>query len=174
MNIEAHFGGNYGLGDLLGLVSTRPDSAGGDRTGPDVLWRYPEASEGVALELKTDKKVMAKYTKKEDIGQFQDHVNYLRKNHPKEEFRQRIVGPRLAVAEECNPPVELRISEVAQFRQLAVRLGSLYEFLNAAGGTEQRAVTVERWLKQLGLQWPRVIDALEAELATDLQSLPPD
>ncbi len=162
------------LGDLLGLVSTRPDSAGGDRTGPDVLWRYPEASEGVALELKTDKKARAKYTKKEDIGQFHDHVNYLRKNHPNEEFRLRIVGPRLAVAEECNPPVELRISEVAQFQQLAVRLGSLYEFLIAAGGTEQSAVTAERWLEQLGLQWPRVIDALEAELATDLQSLPPD
>lgn len=162
------------LGEMLGFESTRPDTAKVDGTGPDVLWRNPEAKEGVALELKTDKKPGSKYTKKEDIGQFQDHVNYLGKKHPKEQFRLRIVGPRLGVSAESNPPEGLRVSEVEQFRGVAQRAETLYQLLVDSEGDETAAVTAERWLNHFGLDWPNVIDALESDLATDLQGLPPD
>ncbi|MGB7160107.1 MAG: DEAD/DEAH box helicase family protein [Tepidisphaeraceae bacterium] len=162
------------LGELLGMVSTRPDTASEDGTGPDVLWRYPEKSEGAALELKTDKKAVSKYTKKEDIGQFQDHVNYLAKKHPDEDFRLRIVGPRVPVSPESNPPDDLRISEVEQFQGVAQRTETFYQLLVNSDGNESTAVTAERWLNHFGLDWPNVVDSLESDLATDLQSLPPD
>lgn len=162
------------LGELLGLSSTRPDTPSEDKTGPDVLWRYPEKAEGVALELKTDKKPGSKYTKKEDIGQFQDHVNYLGRKYPEEEFRLRIVGPSLPVSTESNPPEDLRITEVDQFRTLAERTETFYQLLLTSDGQEATAVTAERWLGHFGLDWPNVIDALASNLASDLQALPPD
>lgn len=160
------------LGELLGFVSTRPDTD--DDTGPDVLWRYPETAQGVALELKTDKKPKSLYTKKDDIGQFQDHVNYLAGKYSKEQFKRRIVGPRLPVSPESNPPEGLRVVEVEHFNLLAQRTEGLYRVLTDTEGTEPTAVTAQRWLDQWGLGWPNVIDALPSDLATDLQALTPD
>jgi hypothetical protein len=162
------------LGELLGLISTRPDTAKEDGTGPDVLWRYPERREGAALEAKTDKKPGSMYTKKDDIGQFQDHALYLQKKHPKEQFRLRIVGPRLAVSPESHPPAGLRVTAVEQFHHLAERAETFYQLMVDSEGKEKTAVTVERWLSHFGLEWPSVVDALESDLATDLQGIEPD
>ena len=70
------------LGMVIGLESSRPERQSG--SGPDVLWRYPTAHAGAALEAKTDKKATSQYTKKDDVGQFHDHIQWLQKNHPKE------------------------------------------------------------------------------------------
>lgn len=160
------------LGVFLGFASTRPEQE--DGTGPDVLWRCPEIGRGVALELKTDKKSTSQYTKKDDIGQFQDHVNYLAKKYQKELFKLRIVGPRIAVSPESNPPATLAVLEVQELQALAARVADMYRLLLSAEGTEDTATMAQRWLDQWGLGWPVVIEALPAVLATDLQSLPPD
>ena len=165
------------MGELLGLLSTRPESAKEFGTGPDVLWRCPEIStiaSGAAIELKTDKKPKSMYTKKDDIGQFQDHVNFLTTRFPKEKFLLRIAGPRLQVSPESHPPLALRIVEVEQFQNVADRAKIVFECLMGSDGSESIATTAERWLVRCGLNWPNVILSLESDLATDLQSLTPD
>jgi len=157
------------LGDLLGLETRRPDTAAEAGTGPDVIWRHAEMKTGVVLELKTDKKANSMYTKKDDIGQFQDHVNFIAKEYPKEKFRLRIVGPRIPVSEQCNPPDDLRITEVEQFHALADRVETFYQVIIEGIG-ETKAVIAQRWMDHFGMTWPHVIDALESDLASDLQS----
>jgi hypothetical protein len=165
------------LGDLLGLESTRPDHT--DHTGPDVVWRFPgtvakNAMQGAALELKTDKKPGGKYRKKDDIGQFEDHINYIKATYRGEAFYWRIIGRRLPVAPECNPPEGLRIVELEQIQDLVLRTEGLYRAITEADSREDPSVTTQRWLDQLGLNWPLVIESLESDLAEDLQSLEPD
>ena len=59
------------LGELLGLIATRPDNDGG--TGPDVLWCDDAKPRQRGFELKTDKHDPATYFEK-DISQGHDHL----------------------------------------------------------------------------------------------------
>ncbi len=69
-------------------------------------------------------------------------------------------------------------SDLRAIAILAVLCGSdSWESVEAWGcgnSGERMAVTAERWLGHFGLNWPDPVDALESDLATDLQSLPPD
>lgn len=67
------------LGALLGLEATRPDRDRKVRTGPDVLWRFVAAKSGAALEAKTNKLSTRQYQKKDEIAQFHDHVEWLKR-----------------------------------------------------------------------------------------------
>jgi len=157
------------LGALLGLTASRPDNEEKPKTGPDVLWRSVPDKTGIALEAKTDKKSNAMYQKKEDIGQFHDHVGYLHQRYGKESFVLAIVGPELRVSPECHPPANLRIIPIEGFQDLAERVRKLYEYIEASIDTDPLTVRAQRWLGYLGLDWPKCIDALPYSLATDLQ-----
>lgn len=157
------------LGTLLGLDAYRPDTPAEGKTGPDIVWRHVETSSGAALEAKTDKKEKSQYRKKDDIGQFHDHVNFLRKNHPKERFYLVIVGRELPVSPECHPPEDLRIIEIDHFTRLAESVHQLYSAVLNDDGSEKTEVTVQRWLDHLGLNWPNCLEALPSVLAIDLQ-----
>lgn len=159
------------LGELLGLAATRPEEDAG--TGPDDLWRLPEAKAGVALEAKTDKKDGSQYRKKEDIGQFHDHVRWLEKTYPEETFLKVIVGKKHPVSEESNPPEDLRVVTLDQFSFLADRIKQLYEYVASAAKTSDVSICVERGLESLGLKWPKCIDSLESSLAIDLKIVEP-
>jgi len=159
----------HDLGRLLGLSASRPDNTKPKKTGPDVLWRFVPAKAGVALELKTDKKTGSQYTKKEDIGQFHDHVQYLVKVHSGEEFLKVIVGRLLAVSCESHPPDDLRIIELEEFQKLASRVTELYEFINSSTDGDALSVRAQRWVEFLGLQWPKCMEGLAFSLASDLQ-----
>jgi hypothetical protein len=74
------------LGKLWGLEATRPDNSGPTKTGPDVIWRYTPSKAGAALEAKTNKRAGSQYQKKDDIGQFHDHIAYLKKRFAGETF----------------------------------------------------------------------------------------
>jgi hypothetical protein len=150
------------LGKLLGLEATRPDNSGPKKTGPDVLWRYTASKAGAALEAKTNKQAGSQYQKKDDIGQFHDHVAYLRKHFPGEQFFQCIVGPLLPVSDESNPPQELRIVPL-------VRIEQLYDFIGSSTDSDTPEVKAERWLLSMGLTWPQCFDSLSHSLASDLQ-----
>jgi hypothetical protein len=157
------------LGRLLGLSASRPDNTKPKKTGPDVLWRFIPAAAGVALELKTDKKTGSQYTKKEDIGQFHDHVQYLLKKHSGEEFLKVIVGRLLAVSREAHPPDGLRIIELEEFQQLAGRVTKLYDYINASTDGDALPIQAQRWIEFLGMEWPQCMDGLAYSLANDLQ-----
>ena len=158
------------LGKLLGLEGTRPDNQPAPKkTGPDVLWRYTSSKSGVALEAKTNKKADSQYQKKDDIGQFHDHLVYLRRKFPGETFFQAIVGQQLPVSTESNPTDELRIVPLEGFQELAGRVEQMYNFIEASTDSDAAAVKAERWLQTLGLSWPQCFDGLPYTLATDLK-----
>jgi hypothetical protein len=158
------------IGRLLGLEASRPDNqAAPKKTGPDTLWRYTPSKSGVALEAKTNKKEGSQYQKKDDIGQFHDHLVFLKKNYPGEMFLQAIVGPRLAVSEESNPTDELRIVPLEGFQDLVGRIEEMYNFIETSTDSDPLPVKAERWLQALGLAWPQCFDSLPFTLAKDLK-----
>ena len=159
------------MGEFLGLTATRPEEDAG--TGPDDLWRLPEAKTGVALEAKTDKKDGSRYRKKEDIGQFHDHVRWLEKTYPGEAFLKVIVGKKYPVSEESNPPEDLRIVTLDQFLSLADRIKQLYSYVASAAKTSDVSICAEQGLESLGLKWPKCVDSLESSLAIDLKIIEP-
>lgn len=156
------------LGTLAGLEASRPEKEAG--TGPDVLWRAPEYKGGAAIEAKTNKKNESQYRKKEDIGQFHDHIQFLESNYPKETFYKVIVGKKHPISKDSNPPVELRVIELEQFVQLAEKVKEAYEFIGSVAKSDDVEVCAERAIEVQGLQWPRCIDALESALAIDLKA----
>jgi hypothetical protein len=155
------------IGELVGLVATRPEREVG--TGPDVLWRSPEHKAGVAIEAKTNKKDSSEYRKKEDIGQFHDHVKWLEKELPEQMLYKVIAGKKYNVSKDANPPTDLRIVTLEQFHLLAARIKELYEYVGSAAKTSDVEICVERGLESLGLKWPNCIDSLESWLAIDLK-----
>jgi hypothetical protein len=156
------------LGSLLGLDASRPDKE--ENTGPDVKWLHPAKRAGVALEAKTNKKETSQYQKKDDIGQFHDHANYLAARHPGDDFRKVIVGRHLRVTPDCHPPDDLRVITLEQFHGLAERLKTLYQALLESDSGELVEAMAERWLQELGLRWPLCVDGLQSKLAVDLQA----
>lgn len=157
------------LGNLLGLIVSRPDKDSKTKTGPDVLWRHKQSKTGVALEAKTDKKLSSQYNKKDDIGQFHDHVQYLKNAHSGEKFRKVIVGRILPVSSASNPPEDLWIIGLEAFLELLMRVEQLYTLIEAATDNDPLAERAARFLQPLGLCWPECIDALPRRLAVDLQ-----
>lgn len=158
------------LGRLLGLEATRPDNQPAPKgTGPDVLWRYTPSKTGVALEAKTNKKEGSQYQKKEDIGQFHDHLVYLRKQYKSETFFHAIVGRQLPVSPESNPTDDLRIVPLEGFQELVARVEQMYNYIANSTDSDPLAVKAERWLQTLGLSWPQCFDSLPYTLANDLK-----
>jgi hypothetical protein len=157
-----------GLGDLLGLESSRPDNT--SKTGPDVLWHYAPARSGAALECKTNKKPASQYHKIDDIGQFDDHLRYLSKAHPGDSFIKVMVGRKLPVSSNANPPSDLQIVLLEQFSQLTERVTQLYEYVASASSEGEQAVCVEQGLRAFGLAWPQCLTSLESFLAVDLRN----
>ena len=125
------------------------------------------------MEAKTDKKEGSQYRKKEDIGQFHDHVRWLEKTYPEETFLKVIVGKKHPVSEESNPPEDLRVITLDQFSFLADRIKQLYEYVASAAETSDVSICVERGLESLGLKWPKCVDSLESSLAIDLKTVEP-
>lgn len=157
------------LGTFLGLVASRPDTPKQGKTGPDVAWRHPETRTGAAIEAKTDKKDGSMYQKKDDIGQFHDHIQFLSQKYPDESFYMVIVGKELRVSPESNPPEDLHVVDLTHFKSLAAKVQDLYAAVVNDDGTEPPGVTVQRWLDHLGLNWPSCLESLPSRLATDLQ-----
>jgi len=158
------------LGKLMGLEASRPDNqTRPKKTGPDVLWWHAPSKFGVALEAKTNKKANSQYQKKDDIGQFHDHLVYLKNKFPAETFFQAIVGPLLRVSDESNPTDELRIVPLEGFQELAGRVEQMYNFIETSTDSDALAVKAERWLQMLGLSWPQCFDGLPYTLAIDLK-----
>lgn len=158
------------LGKLIGLEASRPDNqVAHKKTGPDVLWRHTPSKSGVALEAKTNKQTGSQYQKKDDIGQFHDHIVYLKKEFPAEMFFQGIVGRLLPVSDESNPTDELRIVPLEGFQELVGRVEQMYNFIETSTDSDALAVKAERWLQMLGLSWPQCFDSLPYKLANDLK-----
>jgi hypothetical protein len=156
------------LGELLGLRSSRPDRE--EKTGPDNVWQSAEGKDGVALECKTNKQLTSQYQKVDDIGQFDDHMRYLQAKHPGESFRKIIVGPKLAVSSNANPPLDLELVTLEQFTSLTERLGEAIDYVESAAHEDDVNICVQKALDSFGLGWPQCVTSLESSLITDLRN----
>ena len=154
------------LGMLLGLQASRPDNQ--HKTGPDVLWLLSSEKSGIALEAKTDKQINGQYRKKDDIGQFHDHVQWLTNHAPSHQLYLGIVGRLLPVTADANPPDTLRVLPLEGFQELTERIRRFYTLLLSISG-EGVAETAEQNLRVLGLLWPNCVEALPGRLASDLK-----
>lgn len=160
------------LGRALGLDARRPDNE--IKTGPDVIWIDQELAHGVAFDAKTGKSDGSQYRKKDDIGQFHDHISWLSKQYPDVKFEKYLVGPKGPVSAGSNPPEDLRLIELEALRSLVDRTRQLLDLVLTDDQDARRDVTVETALQALGLKWPRCLLGLESWLAVDLQSMPPE
>lgn len=121
------------------------------------------------VEAKSDKKNTTKYTKKNDIGQFHDHVAWLEEHHPGKDISKIIAGPMLPVSQESHPPKDLQIVPVDEFISLVRRARELIVVAKAIAIDDERTVLIERNLQDLGLCWPDCIASLKSSLAVDLK-----
>ena len=155
------------LGSVLGLQASRPERKTG--SGPDVLWECLGTRSGAIVEAKSDKQNTTKYTKKNDIGQFHDHVAWLEEHHPGKDIAKIIAGPMLPVSQESHPPKDLQIVPVDEFISLVRRVRDLIVVAKAIAIDDERTVLIERNLQDLGLCWPDCIASLKSSLAVDLK-----
>lgn len=123
------------LGEILGLVSTRPDNDVG--TGPDVLWVDEPTNSCLALELKTDKADPATYWKK-DISQGHDHLAWVADNYPDIDCLGLVyIGPDGFIEAKANP-------SDAMWRSSPNSLVEIREQLYALVSDLRRAIPLER------------------------------
>ncbi|AUQ71138.1 DEAD/DEAH box helicase family protein [Phaeobacter inhibens] len=107
------------LGELLGYVSTRPDNDNLG-TGPDVAWEDQDKRSILGFELKTDKvPATASYSKKKDIGQGHDHLQWLADNYPEHTRHGLIyVGPDGPIESQANPAANMWLCTTARMVDL--------------------------------------------------------
>lgn len=152
------------LGQLLGLDAKQVDN-GVANTGPDTIW-LNDNNEGASIELKTGKDTSSKYKKKDDIGQYFDHIQWLSDNYSDYKFYHSILGRKIPVVSEANPPADLRIITIDSFYELARRILNLYQIHNERSKPE----TIEAFISSNGLKWPICFTSMNYFLASDLKN----
>lgn len=152
------------LGHYLGLQASRPDNEFG--TGPDVLW----AAEGLpvlCMELKTDKDSSSRYQKK-DVGQLNDHVQWVKDKVGAVQIIPAFVGPIVGVTDNANPPKEHQVFALKQFQILAERLKAALKDAAADSLPLTLRSTLLKVFKERGLIWPDCLGSLECHNLRDL------
>ncbi|WP_194757489.1 DEAD/DEAH box helicase family protein [Aliidiomarina indica] len=152
------------LGQMLGLVSCRPDKEHG--TGPDVLWHL-DGEVAFCIEAKTDKLAESKYNKKE-VGQMADHIQWVRNNTVATHIIPIFVGPLVGATDNANPAENVCVVELSQFQELSQRLiAALTDAANASV-----ALTLPHQLHdtiaQRDLIFPEVLSTLDMRSIHDL------
>lgn len=152
------------LGQYLGMNSSRPDKERG--TGPDVLWEL-SGSPALCMEVKTDKEAGSNYQKK-DVGQLNDHIQWVKDNTDSDDVISLFVGPVVGATDAANPPPEFRVVNLDQFHLLAERLTAALTDIAANALPLILTLTVSEVLQERGLLWPACFDSLESFVLRDL------
>jgi len=152
------------LGQYLGMNSSRPDKERG--TGPDVLWEL-SGFPALCMEVKTDKEPESNYQKK-DVGQLNDHVQWVKDNTDSDNVIPLFVGPLVGATDAANPPPEFCVTTLDQFHQLADRLTAAFTDIAANALPLTVFPTVSEMLQERSLLWPTCFDSLESSCLRDL------
>lgn len=152
------------LGQYLGLQASRPDNEFG--TGPDVLW-VAEGLPVLCMELKTDKDSSSRYQKK-DVGQLNDHVQWIKDNVGAVQIIPVFVGPIVGVTDNANPPNEHQVLALKQFQILSERLKAALKDAAADSLPLTLRGTLLKVFKERGLIWPDCLGTLEFHNLRDL------
>ena len=152
------------LGQMLGLVSCRPDKEQG--TGPDVLWHL-DGKVALCIEAKIDKLADSKYNKKE-VGQMADHIQWVRNNTVATDIRPIFVGPLVGATDNANPAENVQVIELWQFQQLSERLMAALTDVAMASVALTLPYQLKDIIDQRNLTFPEVLDTLDMRSIHDL------
>lgn len=152
------------LGMYLGLNSIRPDKEFG--TGPDVLWHLPGLP-ALCIEAKTDKEANSRYQKKE-LGQLNDHIQWVRNNTDAETVIPVFVGPIVGSTDTANPPDIFLVIALSEFKALS---DSLTAALTDAA-SQSLPITLQSTLfkvfQERNLLWPECFGTLKSRKLVEL------
>ena len=144
------------LGQAMGFESTRPEKEFG--TGPDVLWMTDERV-AICMEAKTEKGEGKFYTK-DNIGQLNDHIQWVRDHTNATDIRPVFVGPLLPASKSANPPHDVVVVELSAFEELGKNLiAALRDATRTALPLTLRS-EIHSQLKDSGLLWPDFFESL--------------
>lgn len=152
------------LGQYLGLKASRPDKEYG--TGPDVLWEIDNLP-SLCLEVKTNKSGGNKY-KKEEIGQLNDHVQWVKDNTGSGNIIASFVGPVVGSTPTANPPEDFRVVSLKEFNHLAQLLISAFRDIASTALPITLRSIVSDIFKERNLMWPDCLDHMEIKYLRDL------
>ncbi len=154
------------LGQYLGLTASRPDNEFG--TGPDVLWKTPDAPV-LSLEAKTEKQAGSVYRKKE-VGQLRDHAQWVRDKLGSAEIFSAFVGPIIPASSDTNPDPDIMVIELAEFKALAERLrAALEDICKQALPTTLPHVVLDVF-QQRNLLWPDLYTHIQKHVLRDIKT----
>lgn len=145
------------LGQYLGLEATRPDKE--FSTGPDVLWHSPSLP-ALCIEVKTNKKVDSLY-KKDEVGQLNDHVQWVLDNTDADEIIPVFVGPINAATDTTNPPDHLLVTSLDQFHGLAEMLKAALADIVGNSLPLTLRNTIDGIFLERGLDWPNCLKHIQ-------------
>ena len=152
------------LGQYLGFASARPEKEYG--TGPDVLWQM-EGGIALCMEAKTGKGESSKY-KKEDVGQLNDHVQWVKDNTAATEIIPVFVGPLVPASKPANPSPEVLVIELSQFDGLSQRLiGALNDATSDALPLTLRSILLEVFTARK-LLWSTMFETISKMALRDI------
>jgi tetratricopeptide (TPR) repeat protein len=154
------------LGQYLGLTASRPDNEFG--TGPDVVWKTPDAPV-LSLEAKTEKQAGSVYRKKE-VGQLRDHAQWVRDKLGSAEIFSAFVGPIIPASSDTNPDPDIMVIELAEFKALAERLrAALEDICKQALPTTLPHVVLDVF-QQRNLLWPDLYTHIQKHVLRDIKT----
>jgi len=152
------------LGQYFGLKASRPDKEFG--TGPDVIWEI-EDNYALCIEVKTDKKEDSKYNKNE-IGQLNDHVQWIKDKRGIGNIVPIFVGPLSGATDVANPPEDFKVAELKEFKCLSDRLVEALQDVADNSLHITLRPEVARIFKARNLMWPECLETIEIKNLREL------
>jgi tetratricopeptide (TPR) repeat protein len=148
------------LGQYLGLNASRPEKE--FATGPDVLWEM-EGLPSLCIEAKTGKAPGSLY-KKDEIGQLNDHVQWVKNKTGVMNIIPVFVGPVSGATKAANPPPDFRVIALEQFYLLAERLTHALSDVAKNSLPLTLRTTVMDFFRERSLLWPQCFDTLKSTI----------
>ena len=90
-----------------------------------MLWEIDERL-ALCIEAKTDKGGDSEYNKKE-IGQLNDHVQWVKDNKNIDKIIPIFVGPLSGATSSANPPDTIKVVKLEEFKKLSEKLSTALE-----------------------------------------------
>lgn len=122
------------IGNLLGLVSDRPDKE--FKVGPDNLWIYPNTRKYFVIECKNEVLTSRNTINKEEVGQMNNHVGWFEETYGKDcDVVYIHVHPTNIYSEKANYTMAVRVLTPDKLEQLKRNISSYikefakYDFL---------------------------------------------
>jgi hypothetical protein len=153
------------LGYWLGFDATRPDNE--HDIGPDVLWLTDDEKTAFIIEAKSDKQNMS--LRKEEMGQFYQHISWVQKNYSNIDTEYRIIaGPCLDCSDSASPPDDLWAVSLEQFTNVSKKLLEILKKPLDERVQLLYAKQIQSGLELHSLTWDKLFNQIEKVCISDI------